>query len=675
MNFGVLKKPSNIECTFVLFFCFLYTFYPQEFTGDWSGNGANQTTSVCGIAISTEVSNEQNGAFVTFTTDVIDCNIPDTFSNNGVIGQPALAPFLGYGESGGTGVLTINFSEAVTDPVMHIDRLGGVRGNLSASLDDATSALITLITPNITLQRLSGNGPHFEVNGNQITRTPDQTLNRPPNGECGAPTDAAAAGSVRLAGTFTTVSFRFEKNGVWGDADAIEIVMELFCPTPTLDFDNDGIPDADDLDDDNDGILDTVEQNGIPTLDTDNDGLIDAFDIDSDGDGCNDVNEAGFEDLDANGTLGAAPDEVDLNGLIINVLDGYTTPNDLNGNTVFDFQERFNQAILQHPFDEMVCEGEDAQFQVLIDNPMVITWEISADNGSTWSEVPNTSNFTGINSETLVITATEFGQDGNLFRVRLDAAGSACDPIVYSESSELQVLETVNAGQDAVLALCSNESPVNLFELLGNGAAAGGSWSPALNSGNEMFDPALDSAGTYTYAVGSGSCQASATVNVAITNGPEITDVAIYEINDLIQVEISVQDPVESEYSLDGFTFQDENTFENLTSGDYTVYVRSKSGCGTTTQTLEIMGIFDYPKFFTPNQDGVNDTWKIEQIRLLDTKTFIYDRYGKLLKILVGENEFWDGTYQNRRMPSTDYWFKAVSGEEILLKGHFSLIR
>lgn len=675
MFFRVSKKPSNIRCTLFLSFCFLSSFYAQELTEDWMGGGTVYTSSACGITISTEVSNEQNGAFVTFSTDVMDCNMPNTFANNGVVGQPALAPFLGYGESGGTGVLTFNFSEAVMDPVLHIDRLGGVRGNLSASLDDATSVLLTLITPGIAIQRLTGNGSHFEVNANQITRTPDQVLNRPANGECGGPSDATAAGSIRLQGTFNSVSFRFEKNGIWGDADVLEIAWELLCTPPSLDFDNDGIPDSDDLDDDNDGILDTVEQNNIPTLDTDNDGLIDAFDLDSDGDGCNDVIEAGFEDLDENGTLGTAPDDVDINGLIINAIDGYTIPNDLNNNSIYDFQETINGFILQQPMDTIVCQEENAQFQVVVENSTAITWEISTDGGTTWNDVPNTSSYSGINSETLNITDSLFSMDGNLFRIRLEAAASVCDPVVYSEASELRVLQIANAGQDADLELCSNDESINLLETLGAGTDSGGSWSPSLNNDNNMFDPNINSAGTYTYSVGSGSCQASTTVSISISNGPEITDLAINNIDNVIQVEISALSPSDSEYSLDGVTFQDENRFENLTSGEYTIYVRSKRGCGTATETLEINGIYDYPKFFTPNQDGVNDTWQIEQIRIPDSKTFIYDRYGKLLKILVGENEFWDGTYRNKRMPSTDYWFKAYSGEEVILKGHFSLVR
>ena len=74
-----------------------------------------------------------------------------------------------------------------------------------------------------------------------------------------------------------------------------------------FDADNDGVPDAIDVDDDNDGILDVDEYDGLPPLldsgqpvppeyDTDNDGVANQFDLDSDDDFCFDVTEAGFTD-------------------------------------------------------------------------------------------------------------------------------------------------------------------------------------------------------------------------------------------------------------------------------------------------------------------------------------------------------------------------------------------
>ena len=61
------------------------------------------------------------------------------------------------------------------------------------------------------------------------------------------------------------------------------------------DWDNDGIPDSDDIDDDNDGILDVSEGEDE---DIDGDGIPNSKDLDSDGDGCYDAVEAGYTDED-----------------------------------------------------------------------------------------------------------------------------------------------------------------------------------------------------------------------------------------------------------------------------------------------------------------------------------------------------------------------------------------
>jgi hypothetical protein len=37
--------------------------------------------------------------------------------------------------------------------------------------------------------------------------------------------------------------------------------------------------------------------------------------------------------------------------------------------------------------------------------------------------------------------------------------------------------------------------------------------------------------------------------------------------------------------------------------------VRDKNGCATVTDEVYLLM---YPKFFTPNGDGFNDTWKIK---------------------------------------------------------------
>ncbi|MEY4963172.1 MAG: hypothetical protein RLZZ323_491 [Bacteroidota bacterium] len=127
------------------------------------------------------------------------------------------------------------------------------------------------------------------------------------------------------------------------------------------------------------------------------------------------------------------------------------------------------------------------------------------------------------------------------------------------------------------------------------------------------------------------------------------------------------------EYSLDGIQYQNNNEFSNLVNGKYTVYVRDKNGCGTVTDTVYLLM---YPKFFTPNGDGFNDTWKIKfSDNENDIIIKIFDRYGKLIKEL-SQNNSWDGTYIGNQLPADDYWFTVIRpSTSTEYKGHFSLKR
>jgi gliding motility-associated-like protein len=80
-----------------------------------------------------------------------------------------------------------------------------------------------------------------------------------------------------------------------------------------------------------------------------------------------------------------------------------------------------------------------------------------------------------------------------------------------------------DAGEDGSVELCSNDGPIFLFDVLQGAPQMGGTWSPALASGTDEFNPAIDLANQYTYTVaGTPPCNdASAVVTVTITAGPD----------------------------------------------------------------------------------------------------------------------------------------------------------
>ncbi len=127
------------------------------------------------------------------------------------------------------------------------------------------------------------------------------------------------------------------------------------------------------------------------------------------------------------------------------------------------------------------------------------------------------------------------------------------------------------------------------------------------------------------------------------------------------------------EFSLDGVHFQSSPTFTNLDSGEYTVTVKDKKECGITTKTFFVL---DYPRFFTPNGDGYNDVWRIPYLNRYPTaQVAIFDRYGKLLYFFKGNGSGWNGKYNGRELPSTDYWFTVTFDNGRVIKGHFSMLR
>ncbi len=126
------------------------------------------------------------------------------------------------------------------------------------------------------------------------------------------------------------------------------------------------------------------------------------------------------------------------------------------------------------------------------------------------------------------------------------------------------------------------------------------------------------------------------------------------------------------EYSLDGVDFQDSTNFPNLRGGRYTLSIQSKNGCSSLQMDHLHMVI---PKFFTPNNDTVNDVFAPEGFEDITSYSMnIFDRYGKLLASINDINTGWDGNFNGQPMFASDYWYAiTVNGE--LFRGHMTLKR
>lgn len=163
---------------------------------------------------------------------------------------------------------------------------------------------------------------------------------------------------------------------------------------------------------------------------------------------------------------------------------------------------------------------------------------------------------------------------------------------------------------------------------------------------------------------------------------PVLDEVIILDdLADSNNVEIVVIGDGDYEYAINGGEFQENPVFNDVPPGINSVIINDLNGCGTT-EPIDFL-VVGYPKFFTPNNDTYNDYWNVKGIEtLIDPVVHIFDRYGKLIKQLDASTIGWDGTFNGKPMPSSDYWFKmdySRDEESVIvartLRTHFTLKR
>jgi gliding motility-associated-like protein len=81
----------------------------------------------------------------------------------------------------------------------------------------------------------------------------------------------------------------------------------------------------------------------------------------------------------------------------------------------------------------------------------------------------------------------------------------------------------------------------------------------------------------------------------------------------------------------------------------YSLQVTSNVGCGVATDDV-LVKVYEklfIPNAFTPNNDGLNDTWYIETLQAYpNAEVKVFNRYGQLVFDNHGTNKSWDGTFK-----------------------------
>ncbi|MDF2433866.1 MAG: hypothetical protein JWP44_3497 [Mucilaginibacter sp.] len=110
----------------------------------------------------------------------------------------------------------------------------------------------------------------------------------------------------------------------------------------------------------------------------------------------------------------------------------------------------------------------------------------------------------------------------------------------------------------------------------------------------------------------------------------------------------------------------------------YTIAVQTAAGCiGIDSVMVTVFDGISIPNTFTPNGDGVNDKWDIQNLNdYQNCVVRVFDRYGAEVYSSKGYYNPWDGTRNGQRLPiGTYYYVINLNNDTRPLSGFVLLIR
>jgi len=256
--------------------------------------------------------------------------------------------------------------------------------------------------------------------------------------------------------------------------------------------------------------------------------------------------------------------------------------------------------------------------------------------------------------------------------------GSDC---FATSSVILSILFTPELIEDESIKYCANTFPETIPIEAGilTGLTENYTYEWLLNGSLTPFNTEIiniNEIGIYTVIITHpNGCTATRNINVELSDIAIIDDISVTGIAPNNSVTISVSGNSNYEYALDNGLYQNSNEFTNVPAGEYLVSVRDKYGCGITEN---IVSVFGFPAYFTPNGDNFHDTWKPLGVDARFRSSMIiqiYNRYGKFIKQVNPNGKGWNGTLNGENLSVDDYWYVVTFSNGKEYRGHFALIR
>lgn len=313
----------------------------------------------------------------------------------------------------------------------------------------------------------------------------------------------------------------------------------------------------------------------------------------------------------------------------------------------------------------------------------ILYWQDSIAGDPSWDSIPGTTNFTLSYSN---FTANTY------YRVVVKNGPTQCASDTSSIASftfdSLSVAGTITSSD----TLCPGINGGNL-SLTGN---VGGvlnwltsqdniNWTPISNStALQPYDSLLQTT-WYKAVTQNGNCPTDTSTSVELTIIPNLVsagnDTTIF-LGQSIQLNgtgngTALWSPIDGLDSINIFNPTATPTVSTM----YLLTVTDNNTCISLDSVLITIDLLEFEglitNLFTPNGDGINDTWHIKDIeKYPESEVFVYNIYGKLIYTKKGYTNDWQGTYNGADVPDgTYYYVLRFEDNDKISKGSLDILR
>jgi gliding motility-associated-like protein len=315
----------------------------------------------------------------------------------------------------------------------------------------------------------------------------------------------------------------------------------------------------------------------------------------------------------------------------------------------------------------------------------VLEWQISINGGSTWSTISNTTttlSYSNITQNTLYWAIVQNGS------FCLIDTSSQANFII----NPLTVAGSISSVGSTTVCYYTNSDTLNLSGNVGNilgwisSISNGASWNNISNTTNTLISTGLTQTTVYRAIIQSANCA------IDTTNYLKINVLPQYAVNAGSDVIISQGQSASLNGSGSGVPLWlpssglDNHGIFNpvatpVVSTNYILTVIDMNSCiNSDTVLVTVLPItFDglISSVFTPNGDGINDNWHIENIKYYpENEVTVYNIYGNSVYNKKGYNNDWQGTYNGAPLPDGTYFYVIKPDNSgSVLKGSLDILK